>query len=572
MEPTLVNRGTNSDYASARRYHNIHFLNAQTICAVDSRGDLDIVGLPLGPTAGRRDGGDASTPGKGSGSGTRLAHLPLAPPPSERHPREPVPRHAHFELFGYQGGRKLAVGLPSGQVRLFAPERATAARAGAARGAPASAAAAWSCLPPTRAALGPRRRFARGNHEECSLLRLLAPVRRDDRGFRAAMAAVELDEVQGWDDGAVSLWRSPLSCLYRRPPLWAFREDGTVLLGACVDPELDCFSLRMMDERVGDTVASVTAGENVATPSVFVGSSTHSAAAFSAYNNEEDVTSICFSGEHGLVTNHRARTSVCDDGCNGGGENLIKWWDRRMLRDSPVAASTLVFPRDDVAGVTPAATLFVHGDVHDGAWRRVSLRAHGDGRASTVDATASVGASHLAGTRDRAPASMSRLVGSRDWNDRLVIVLGNSVDLEGFAVVDASRRQVVRSVRVRGDGVRLPCFSSNLDFAAHGDSVRETEAAVPADCISIYDISQHAGGEAGRGRAGDRERRAKKRRGADYFGGADEPDTAYTGFLGKIKPRLTDAYGIESSLSCMAMDELGSRIACGTADGDIFIV
>ena len=43
------------------------------------------------------------------------------------------------------------------------------------------------------------------------------------------------------------------------------------------------------------------------------------------------------------------------------------------------------------------------------------------------------------------------------------------------------------------------------------------------------------------------------------------------GLLQRLCPKVHDAYGLQSSITCMTIDGYGETIACGTSDGDIFV-
>ncbi len=122
VQPTLAYRRIDVDYSSTRHCQNLAFLNSQTILALDSCGDLDIIGLPLSGSSeesercGNDESSSANSTGKGDnrGAGTHLARMSLSPAKIGSHqPRPPISQH-RFQLFGYQNGERFAVGLPSG--------------------------------------------------------------------------------------------------------------------------------------------------------------------------------------------------------------------------------------------------------------------------------------------------------------------------------------------------------------------------------------------------------------------------------------------------------------------------
>ena len=42
--------------------------------------------------------------------------------------------------------------------------------------------------------------------------------------------------------------------------------------------------------------------------------------------------------------------------------------------------------------------------------------------------------------------------------------------------------------------------------------------------------------------------------------------------LPEAEAEVLDRYGIDSSISCMAIDDYGAAIACGTSDGDMYLL
>jgi len=339
-------------------------------------------------------------------------------------------------------------------------------------------------------------------------------------------------------------------------------------LGAFVDPELDCFSLRMVDERVGGGNSVSSSAKYSSPASVFVDTSCHSSTEKPWAYDEDHVKSICFSGEHGLVTYHTISRG------EWGRENVIKWWDHRMLRSRPVNASNLVFPNDRVAGVSPAVEYSLSGYSSNdrgesSGWRSLSLLSTDDGVDSSFRSHPEQESYH----RD----NNVNLVGSNDFSDRFAISYGGWGD-EGFVIVDSPRKEIVRSER--SNGFVSPCFSGNLDLVACHAKEEDTTCYAgnreedAKDCISIFDTSRHASCNIGDNDSYESVPFGEKKRRSEYSssGAADEPRDKNANFLGNIRPKFRDLYGIESTLSCMAMDELGCSIACGTNDGDIFLL
>ena len=183
QQPTstsLVYRKPNIDYTSnSSEYQSIKYISDHTVVAVDSRGYLDFVGLPLHNTNTSCcsktfdvQSNNNEDDGRRFGVGTHLARGPIAPPSSSTSSGiYHLGKHV-LELYPYAQGEKVAIGLPSGQVRLFASERLDVldsssctygvidARRTTVGGEFTNPHAIWSCLPITT--LGPKRRYTYG--------------------------------------------------------------------------------------------------------------------------------------------------------------------------------------------------------------------------------------------------------------------------------------------------------------------------------------------------------------------------------------------------------------------------
>ena len=281
----------------------------------------------------------------------------------------------------------------------------------------------------------------------------------------------------------------------------------------------------------------------------------------------EDVKSICFSGEHGLVTNHAIING------NGTKHPVIKWWDHRMLRDQPLSAANLVFPRDSVSGVSSALEYSLKGCYCCGGEQC-------DGGKSCVCRPVS-----LLPSKQNSVASSPEyievmdLVGSNDSSDRFAVPLQSCGRLQEVLIIDSSSMKIVKRERSRGvpinSAVVPPCFSSNLDFMAlHGKKLGSDQGDA-TECISFFDISRHHSCNKGLNNHDSYKRLhlgGKKRR-VDcclHTHASEKENTS--GFIGSLHPECKDVYGISANLSCMAMDDFGCSIAFGTYDGDIFLL
>jgi hypothetical protein len=338
IQPSLLFRRTNSTlyYSNERLYTNIQFLTETTsnvVIGVDNYGDLDVVCVPSSSfnDGGSVSGGGASEQEDGEnndggecGIGTLQAdRLPLF---NNIHnhandgPRHPMDKNFHCEVFGYENGSKFVVGLGSGQVQLFTTEHAHAATAGNCRNEQGgensptlgSTTNLWSCLPSTSTVTtGPQRRYHR--NDEYSLVTMLTSNNNNTTQTTSSVFDAYntsfLEEISNWDNNTDQTSNQHHVLLQgnnnkRRCP-WAFREGGslssTALIGVCVDAEGDCFSLRVIDERLLQQTKNGSDSSCAAMMKVVVVDDRNAA---TSMNCRERVESVCFTGEYGLVTSH----------------------------------------------------------------------------------------------------------------------------------------------------------------------------------------------------------------------------------------------------------------------------
>eukprot|EP00984_Skeletonema_dohrnii_P017073 scaffold7696_cov74-Skeletonema_dohrnii-CCMP3373.AAC.3 len=91
-------------------------------------------------------------------------------------------------------------------------------------------------------------------------------------------------------------------------------------------------------------------------------------------------------------------------------------------------------------------------------------------------------------------------------------------------------------------------------------------------CVSIYDVSRHRSDDNATGRHDPFEYLSGKKRLLQNDEVSHDDEMSNEGLLRRLLPKVHDRYGIDSFLSCMAIDEYGAMIACGTSDGDMFLL
>lgn len=530
VHPTLIFRPTHIDYSSMRHYRQLHFLNSSTILAHDSHGLFDLIGID---DKASKDGD--KVPGRLLASGIKLS--------SDQYLQM---KECPLEVYGYQSGAKFVVGLSSGDVEIFSTQRA-AMRNSDEVWHP-STAALFSCLPPVATKhIGPRRRFRRNIHYPLQYM-LFAECH--ETMLQDSHKGSIFEDLHSCYDDSLSIRKTHRSFGFNINTQWAFREgsigSSSVLIGACVDQEGDCFSLRIFDERSKQAVDR---------QKVFVDVSCRSRP---RHNDQDNLSSICFTGEYGLVTSHNVfvnRKMFIED--------TLKWHDLRMIWKQPVQSMSLSFPQNEVAAISSFEEMIIKQEN------------------STYIQGGEVPPLHLVNCNEQkeqgSSCRVSKLTGSNDSSDRFVVTLlgptGTLGSCHEHLIIDSSLRQVAQNicgVHVCGDDDFSPfCFSSCLDFMALSGNKLQEKIDSSRDVFSVYDISRH------RSIINDADVRDNQyllHRGRKRTSSSPHNTLHSSGYLGSFKPTFLDVYGLESTVTCMAMDDLGSAIVCGTSDGDIYIL
>ena len=484
VKSSLLFRRPNPDFDSNQFYNKLLYLDQSTILGVDNCGRFDIVGMI---SEVNTEDGTSHGCGKLLADGIKLSC----------HDSNTL-RGIQPEVYAYQNGSKFVAGLPSGDMEIFSTERATG-------------------IHTSTQHIGPRRRFGR---DEMHSLRDMLSVTDHEKLLEEFHSGSELS---CWDNGSDSfrLDRDITSSDFKPCPQWAFREGGgassSALIAACIDAEGDCFSLRIIDERIRDTECR---------PTVFVDTSSNF-----GLDEQGIVQSICFTGEYGLVVAMRSLTT-----------SILPWYDLRMLWKQPVKAMNVTFPHHKLAGISSCQDLLSSrntslGDTHE-LGDIESLEQYNDCQ------------------NDEAPFFIEKLSGSNNSKDCFAATLrlqqsGNNV-LQHL-LFDLTHSEDLQVVERHGEQ-KITCFSGFLDFIACYDA--------DPSLLSIYDITRNRDET-----QGDNRRNSKKRPHSNLCS-----DTQLNNCVSTMTLELTDMYSIPSAAICMAMDDFGSSVALGTNDGDIYIL
>ena len=521
IQPTLLFRRPSMEL----RYTSVHFLNSLTVLGVDPRGKFDIVSVPSW-----KDNGDMEYD-TNRGKGKLLAELKLS---------ETKCTNSDIEVYAYQNGSKIAAGMNSGDMEIISTERISSGQPNG-NWCP-SIEALWGALPSVSTQfIGPRRRFLR--NERFTLPYMLSLT---DYGalLEASRDHSTLMELPFWDDYVNFEILRPICTTkphFAPEKQWAFREGGvgssTALIAACVDPEMDCFSIRIVDERARETESR---------PTIFVDTPPN-------LHLDEHVKSICFSNTHGLVVGYHDKLHQT---------NALKLYDLRMMWKQPTVSMNLSFPHNDTACI-----------VHSDEFTLVSkepLYAESYSTRSAILGTLDsnrTNDNYRDHNQNHVDSSFGiiQLTGSDSASDNFAVSLRPPSARGGsenhHVIIDSTRNEIVHQIGAAAKQcTSSTCFSSCLDSMAcmwTNDGGYENDGYRPF--LSIYDISRSRSELINRHPMDSNKRRST-------FDNA-KSDAC----LATFKTKMTDIYGLHSTAINMAMNDYGSTIAMVTDEGDIYI-
>ena len=258
-----------------------------------------------------------------------------------------------------------------------------------------------------------------------------------------------------------------------------------------------------------------------------------------------------------------------------------------MLRHQPVNSLCLSFPRDKVSLLSPDREMCLEGPFCESWENNNSKNRSRSSLVTNHHPLASLRELSKDQPLDRSnfgKFQVNRLVGSRDSSDRFAIHLKLKRHLGSFGkydeavlMVDSCRGEITQVIRNGNFGGLTPSISSNLDTMACFTTVEDVDDDDDEEekCISIYDVSRH--------RTSYDVEPSKHDYSYEYLSGKKrhqfhsndddlrDGDEGGSSLLRRLSPKVNDMYGIQSSITCMTIDEYGETIACGTSDGDIFV-
>ena len=500
------------DWSNQQSYVNCIFLDQHdTVVACDLLGKVDIVRLPIY--------GHSEKPRV---LGTCLAReLEIHPAASD---------FSNLKLKSIRNGNAICVGMPSGNYHVLTSDRTSTwgdkfklpqtSFSEQHNSSTGYISRCWSLE-------GPRRRYCRNRQN--SLLALTHLI----QGERNSLShdRHEFAEMDHWNAAAASRRRTPNRMRFvphQRPAndsAWDFFETPSSLFAAHVDSEHDCFWLRLLDDRIQRSALCIDTTSHDRAPMC-----------------EEHVTSCAFASENCLATSHVwcrvGQGSVRAASVFEGGQaavdhaeisNCVKLWDLRMIRsEKPLKAIILpAFPNEKALPSTPHTTLHVSGD--EFGWSSI---------------TSEPGHSHHV---------ITKLDSSNRDRGTLVVTTQSRTrcrETEHY-VLDLKRHCFTRRV--------LQTNQSTASFPVHGVAASHNYmACLSGDekpLIHVWNLHETS------------LRLSKKRKANGSVRIVDDSEKWESCFY----PDLTDRHGLQTQLSCLAMNESGTAILGGSNDGDLFV-
>ena len=508
-------------------YTSVAFLNKHDIVlGADQFGRIDIVRLP-------RYGSDGSAEVLGTRLATKVELRPFCE------------KLSFVKLKSFHNGEAFAVGLPTGEFRVFATEHAYSWRTEHYNKGndiqqrfipePRFNLDGWRFL-------GPRRRYHRDFLDSSrALLNMLD-------NHRGSPVMNNMSQVMDWNDNDSLSRPSDSHNWLRRTEFlpggfpsfnddarWDFRETPSGLHAAFVDQERDCFSILFLDDRTNS---------NSRRPKLMIDTDSRDDARLC----QEDVTSICFVSDNYLVTSH-----VWKKPNQRNPTNALKLWDIRM-------ASTGRYGKHLVENVLPSFPLdSVSRASADTTWLA---------KVNSDDAADCQLISHDVNTDWSCPFSVTRLSSSAEGVGTVMVTLQSisGPKLMEHLIFDPCEGKVVH--RHRSIKAGLPsCNVSSPVFTVSASH----------DLFASYQIGDHSGNSKlcfhtfSPPRRNERKPSMKmsRKRSKDDFRCESKEDEQ--GFMGDISPNVFDRDGIPSRITALAFNDTSTSLVGGTLDGDIFV-
>ena len=516
----VISRCETNGLLGLNGYTSVIFMNQHDIVlGVDQAGRIDIVRLP-------RYGSEGST----EVLGIKLASKVELQPRCEN--------LTFSKLKSIQSGEAFAVGLPSGEFRVFATERAASWRA---QNHTTQQIHLQQNMTQHRIHLdawrfiGPKRRYHRDHVDRSySLLYMLDNLRGNPVLYNMMQVMDwsvnnSLTRMNGQSSENLNDWLP--SGRYRScddDARWDFRDTQSGLQAAFVDQENDCFYLRVLDDRTKQSSSQ---------PKLVIDADSKD----DASSCREDITSICFVSEHYLATSH-----VWKNDEDRNPTNVLKLWDIRMMSSRKSVVKNLLpsFPLDSIYRAT-ANTMWL---------TKVDSNEFEDCQLSSLP--------YEIASDWSCPFYVSRLSSSTEGVGTIMVTLQGS----------SGPKQVEHLIF-------NPCTGTIVHRHRTSTAPYHAEFAISPthDLFASYQCGNHSSTKICfydfLSRKKDEKNQSTKlcrKRFKDNLGCVSKVEDG-KGYLGGISSNLCDRDDIPSRLTTLAFNDTGTSLVGGTLDGDMFV-
>jgi hypothetical protein len=295
--------------------------------------------------------------------------------------------------------------------------------------------------------------------------------------------------------------------------LWDFREIGSSLTAANVESDLGCFSLRIIDDRIHNVVVCVDVISKC-----------------SSLGDEEHITACAFASDIYLATSH-VRSFA------NGTVPSLKIWDIRFLtRRKGVAIKEVLvppFPNPPTVDLEPPMSLDTHYKGND---------------ACSVPPSSKSNCCSIFTALTSSSGNQGTIVATKQCG---------SQEIE-HCVFDLARLCFTRRI----------CHNSqsHVHGIAASHSFMGCVGGLQQDSLLMYDLQEAHAKPSAKTRNAKRGLDGERPRGSINEGG--EMDSSW---CSSFNPVLKDRHGLQTQLSCLALNESGTAILGGSNDGDLFL-
>lgn len=496
-----IEDGTNVVFRKPENsYVNCIFLDEHdTILAADRRGYIDIVRLP-------RYDGSSIEPRRPLGQAL-CTNLSAATDGNKFSP------DAYYKLYSLQNGKAFAVGLASGNFRVFATEHASlwdSSRLG---------------LKPTLLSQSVPRHVFQGYITQG--FKSTGPLRkywRDDTVSLShqlqhpANVASRLQEFYKWDDLTFVDQYTASEMTNNPQSQWDFRETSSGSLQAVhIGQYSDMFGLRILDDRTPQSQHDICVDLDM--------------------QNGVDITAVCFVNDNCVASSSGCSSSSPHCYSDANTQNReIKLWDIRMIKNGEACSNIVLpsYPRDAAHGMRAKEILLMR----DG---------HSQNRTQWKNSKSSASDATTTSLKDSSPPLVCGLTPLHGGHHLMA-----SARFDHHFLIDCSRPEAeVATVIAANSNLRNPDCTVLSTYAV--DKQNGNVAIYEAGAGEMQTITLHAAGiddvssDASIGR---------KRK--------------LSGPTSKLETSIRDCYGLHTELSCLAFNPTGTSLVGASVDGDIF--